>query len=353
MSSLLNNLSFPVTHKQGWPWNVETSANVYSPENNWPKISIVTPSLNQGGFIEETIRSILLQNYPNLEYIIIDGGSTDESISIIKKYEQWITYWVSEKDNGQSNAINKGISKCTGKIFNWLNSDDVYTAEALADVGKAFMNNASLAVSGNENHFGDGMEPYNYYGTSLKPTIAETIEFCEISQPSTFIALAAVKKVGGVSEDLHCIMDGEMWIKILLLYGQNSFVKLNKVLVNFRFHKTSKTVINFQDNSFLKERSSIIASLQHFTRVPVEIIEFYNDHVYGKTKVVDLERSWTFNNKIISPRELRLYFIKKYVMKQFINRNFTTAYNGIKELILNKAFDFYLLKACIKLLLKT
>ena len=92
----------------------------------WPRISIVTPSFNQGQFIEETIRSILLQGYPNLEYIIIDGGSTDESVEIIKKYEPWLTYWVSEKDRGQAHAINKGLERCTGEILAYINSDDYY-----------------------------------------------------------------------------------------------------------------------------------------------------------------------------------------------------------------------------------
>ena len=103
----------------------------------WPKISIVTPSYNQGEFIERTIRSVLLQGYPNLEYIIIDGGSTDRSVELIGKYEPFIRYWVSEPDKGQSNAINKGFQHASGGIFAWLNSDDIYLPGALVAVAKA------------------------------------------------------------------------------------------------------------------------------------------------------------------------------------------------------------------------
>jgi len=102
------------------------------------KISIITPSYNQGQFLEETIISVLNQDYPNLEYIIIDGGSTDKSVEIIKKYEKYLTYWVSEKDRGQTHAINKGFIKSSGSILNWLNSDDLLVPGAINSVSKAF-----------------------------------------------------------------------------------------------------------------------------------------------------------------------------------------------------------------------
>ena len=121
----MNNESFPLysSDKKGWPFDIESLPDQNQSDISWPKISIVTPSFNQGQYIEQTIRSVLLQNYPNLEYIIFDGGSTDETVSIIKKYEPWLTYWVSEPDRGQSHAINKGLKKCTGNYFNWINSD--------------------------------------------------------------------------------------------------------------------------------------------------------------------------------------------------------------------------------------
>ena len=102
-----------------------------------PKISIVTPSYNQANFIEACIESILSQNYQNLEYIIIDGGSTDASVEIIRKYSKYLKYWCSEKDRGQSHAINKGFARCAGTLFNWINSDDALVPSALKNLADA------------------------------------------------------------------------------------------------------------------------------------------------------------------------------------------------------------------------
>src|SRR5690606_28750520 len=106
--------------------------------SNLPKISIITPSYNQSNFLEETILSVINQNYPNLEFFVIDGGSTDHSVEIIKQYENKIDFWVSEKDNGQSHAINKGFKRATGTIITWLNSDDVLTPGILHKIAEKF-----------------------------------------------------------------------------------------------------------------------------------------------------------------------------------------------------------------------
>src|ERR1035437_4288596 len=104
----------------------------------YPKISVITPSFNQGKYLESTIKSVLEQDYPNLEYIVIDGGSEDNSVEIIKKYEKHLAYWESVKDKGQSHAINKGFAIATGEILAWLNSDDTYEQNAIYNIAEWF-----------------------------------------------------------------------------------------------------------------------------------------------------------------------------------------------------------------------
>ncbi len=318
----------------------------------YPKISIVTPSYNQGKYIEQTILSVINQNYPNLEYIIIDGGSTDETVDIIKKYEQHITYWVSEKDEGQSHAINKGIEKCTGEIFNWLNSDDWYEPNALFAIARAFMKNKNIQfVSGYENHVLENSTIILDNGTYLRNTIEETIEACHIAQPSTFFKLDAIKLVGGVCNDLHYIMDGELWAKLLLVHGVSNFKKINTPFVNFRIHASSKTTSNKIVDNFLFERCSIIIDLQKFVNVPDYIIKFYITDIYLSKRTINFPANWKINNKIISPQKLKHYFIKKYIVKQFIAKNNLAAKNGLMILLNDKVFDFFVLKSIFKLLM--
>ena len=148
MNIRFEDLPKPPPDKSGWPWTSGSDQSAEKrPDNaDWPRISIVMPSYNQAGYIEETIRSVLLQGYPNLEFIIMDGGSTDGSVEIIKKYGPWLTYWVSESDHGQTHALNTGMRHCTGEVFNWLNSDDYYEPGVLAEVGAAFSRDARLNV---------------------------------------------------------------------------------------------------------------------------------------------------------------------------------------------------------------
>src|SRR5262249_15652432 len=130
----LGGLPPPPAGKSGWPWTEESASSLPTAMANgapWPRITVVTPSFNQAAFVEATLRSVLLQGYPDLEYFVLDGGSTDGSVEIIKKYEPWLTYWFSGPDGGQSAAIDRGLRLGSGMLATWINSDDMLCRDAL------------------------------------------------------------------------------------------------------------------------------------------------------------------------------------------------------------------------------
>jgi glycosyltransferase involved in cell wall biosynthesis len=237
--SLLNKLP-AVEGKKGWPWTEEANDDLYSSKKHWPKISIVTPSYNQGKFIEETIRSILLQNYPNLEYIIIDGGSKDDTVEIIKKYEPWIAFWVSEKDSGQANAINKGVAKCSGDIFNWINSDDYLAPNALYNIASTFTKGATVAgrvfnFYDNDPLFKDVIENKNLTASnfiSLKSTF---------HQPGVWCDLNDIKAAGKFPEHSSYYFDRIFFTSYFVRFKKVLYT--SSVLVHFRYHEESKTLV--------------------------------------------------------------------------------------------------------------
>jgi glycosyltransferase involved in cell wall biosynthesis len=225
-----------------------------------PKISIVTPSYNQAEFLEQTIVSVLDQQYPNLEYIVMDGGSSDASVSIIKKYEKYLSFWVSGKDNGQCDAINNGLGKCTGEIFNWLNSDDYYAPGVLQKVADLFSDQRTLAVCGRTRVFdgagGDRIVPASFVN---KNDLVETLCRCHIEQPSTFFRMSAVRTFGPLSPQLNYVMDKEWWLKFLFQYGCAGVVSTDEVFANFRLHPQSKTVSSGE--RFFSDQASLLGSL--------------------------------------------------------------------------------------------
>jgi glycosyltransferase involved in cell wall biosynthesis len=134
----LEELPPPPAGKTGWPWTEGSQAfpETMPDGRPWPRITVVTPSFQQADFLEETLRSVILQGYPDLEYMVVDGGSSDGSVEIIERYAPWLSWWVSEPDDGQSDAINKGLGRATGDILAWLNSDDVYYPGTLGTVAR-------------------------------------------------------------------------------------------------------------------------------------------------------------------------------------------------------------------------
>ncbi len=226
--------------------------------SNFPRISIVTPSFNQGQFIEKTITSILDQGYPELEYIIIDGGSTDNSVEIIKKYEKHLSYWISEPDRGQSHAINKGIAHCTGQIFNWINSDDYLEKGALFHVAEAWQEdkNAAAWVGATNRLHSNGFLHYISYPNGLwLDHLSLTIPSHCVYQPSCFFNMKDVQDIGGVVENLHYSMDLDLYIKLL---SKKYFKKGKGIWSTAVAHLDAKTVkevkkSNIEKSNYYKE----------------------------------------------------------------------------------------------------
>ncbi len=249
----ISELPPPPSGKTGWPWTVETPSlpPVRFDGTPWPRISIITPSYNQSEFIEETIRSVLLQGYPDLEYVIIDGGSTDESVDVIRRYEKWICYWVSEKDRGQPHAINKGIQRTTGELFNWINSDDLLLSGALGAIGSA---QTAQAITGAVLNFGaDRSDVIENRDLSAEGLLTGK----SFHQPGLWVRRENFASLGGVDEGLHFAFDFDFALRYLATYPDVTYLKT--MLAAFRFHARSKTCTD--QESFHKERMIVYQKL--------------------------------------------------------------------------------------------
>lgn len=268
----LEHLPLPLPERIGWPWTEESQQlpNSMPDGSPWPKISIVTPSYNQEQFIEETIRSVLLQGYPNLEYIIMDGFSTDGSIDIVKKYEQNIDYWVSMADSGQADALSKGFAQATGDIFCWLNSDDMLTKNALYYVVEAWQKHGpNIIVTGGcieyqENdkqnvHFPRFQRRYDVKCdlpiSAILDLSNEWIKGKFFYQPEVFFPRLAYEQVGRIDDNLFYAMDYDLWVRFAL--NGVKIVVIEEPLSYFRFHslqKTSKRIPMLRETISVAER---------------------------------------------------------------------------------------------------
>lgn len=210
-------------------------------DSSYPKISIITPSYNQAEFLEKSILSVLNQKYPNLEYIIIDGGSTDSSLEIIKKYEKYLDYWISEKDKGQADAINKGWALSTGKVLGWLNSDDIYNAGAIYNIATALKKYPNCRIL-----FGDCMVinrfeekisvkyPKNYVEKDL-------LLGKSLPQPSVFIHREVLNEIGYLNPSFHYALDWEYFLKAFWYYPKNARIYIPLILSMSREYEGTKS----------------------------------------------------------------------------------------------------------------
>jgi glycosyltransferase involved in cell wall biosynthesis len=262
-----------------------------------PRISIITPSLNQAGFIEQTILSVLGQDYPNLEYIVIDGGSTDGSVDIIRKYEGRIAYWVSESDRGQAHAINKGLRRATGSIIAWLNSDDYYLEGTLAGVADSFSRHPDADLLHGRCRVVD------QYGTKIGERVGSITQYDEILdlwdvwwkkrnfvQPEVFWTKRITDRIGPLCEELSWVMDYEYWLRMFRANCSVCFI--DSELAAFRMQPNQKSV---QAESSVKEMLEVVRPFI-----------FDDNHSIGWRKRLELKGKWIyqveFQNEVLLSR---------------------------------------------------
>jgi GT2 family glycosyltransferase len=202
-----------------------------------PLVSIVTPSYNQAAYLDQTINSVLRQEYPRLEYFVVDGASSDGSVEIIRKYADKLEWWISEKDGGQAEAINKGLSRAKGEIVAWLNSDDYYLPGTLSSVIAAFhANPEALFVYGNMLAVDSQNRTINRL-TYQPLTLKDLLCFQIIGQPAVFMRRAALEKTGILDPAYHCMLDHQLWLRIAM---HGPFVHVEQTWSAARFHAAAK-----------------------------------------------------------------------------------------------------------------
>jgi glycosyltransferase involved in cell wall biosynthesis len=312
----LDDLPSPFEDKTGWPWTEQSDPlpETQSDHGSWPKISIATPSYNQGEFIEETIRSVLLQGYPNLEYIVMDGGSTDDSVDIIEKYVPWIDDWESETDRGQTHAINKAFRRFTGEVVTWINSDDVLAPGALHTIGRTFMAEEAEFVVGKTNVIDRNGSVRSVVEPRVFDDAHQKFYDVHIIQPSSFFDLDLYEEHGPFHEDAHYAMDMIFWIQ--LREADVSFDTVDAVISYFRSYGESKSaegVMNFVHDILDRFRDEPPLYREAVEAVPVN------------AKWCSLE-GWVKMSRFVR-HPISLLRGARYKLRQYVDRKWTTIQN--------------------------
>ncbi len=282
--------------------------------SKYPLVSVITPSFNQGEFIEETIKSVLSQDYPHIEYIVIDGGSTDSTLGILEKYDAMIR-WLSETDRGQADAVNKGFKIAKGQILGWLNSDDTYCPGAVRKAVAAFlMNPASIMVYGNAYYINrEGLRTGRYpSGPFVHHRLADA---CFICQPTVFLKSKVIKRIGLLDTSLQTCMDFDYWIRIGKKFDSSKISYLSKeFLANSRMYGENKSL-----GRSGKHYSEIMETVKkHFGYVSIRWLCGYIYAVtLGKRRIKRYEKAHFTTKSLIQLCFIFRLFTKRWAWKYF------------------------------------
>jgi glycosyltransferase involved in cell wall biosynthesis len=209
-------------------------------DSTLPLVSIVTPSFDQARYLESTIRSVLDQDYPNVEYIIVDGGSSDGSLEIIRHYSDQLAWWVSEKDRGQTDAINKGFAHAKGEILAWLNSDDVYEGYAVREAVAFLQNQPEVGlVYGDANFIDEKGNIIGHFPAAQTDYKRLRRGYVHIPQQSAFWRADLWRKVGPLDPAFYFAMDYDLWVRLAAMAPVKY---LPRLWANFRLHTQGKTI---------------------------------------------------------------------------------------------------------------
>ncbi|MFQ5823492.1 MAG: glycosyltransferase family 2 protein [bacterium] len=282
-----------------------------------PLVSIITPSYNQGCFIEQTIKSVLSQNYKNIEYIVIDGGSTDTTLDILNKYNGQFT-WISEPDRGQADAINKGLKMAKGELLAWLNSDDTYLPGAIKKVVRFMQKHPEYKMVYGEGYYISKnskiinrypTEPFDYWRLS---------QTCYICQPTVFFTRDVFENIGYLDVNLKACLDYDYWIRI---GSQFKVAKIDEYLAAFRIHSNNKTIT--LKKLIYREIFSIVK--KYYGVVSIAWTYGYSDFlIYGSN--YKYKRPWP--DWIVSILAILLFIYHNYYNPKFL-------FNDVKYLLKN------------------
>ena len=263
-----------------------------------PKITIVTPSYNQDKFVRETIESILNQNYPNLEYFVVDGGSTDNSVDIIREYKDHIDWWVSEKDQGQTDAIMKGFNRATGELFAWVNSDDVLFPGCLKAVADCYLKNSKPdIIHTNVAYIDSGSRITSFVRVPRQSRFFFFRGVWHGAAPTIFYKTSLFRDIGGLNRKYYLSMDVDIWVRMMKTGAKVAHIP--RYLGGFRWHDSAKTVQS------LRRRN---------TQENLETTEILD---------ANLSRS---------NQARRAFWRKVYNLYQVMNLNYLRAYKDLKSL---------------------